>query len=357
MIYYRPRQIKQVAMQETKQLLQIIVATFVEALLRNGILMMEKINKKFNKLEINQLHFSLEKLRKHSSSAYLKMADSITNYSQLMPVIVISDENQGLILVDGYLRIRALQKLGADRCDGEIWECDLATALLLRLTTTRKKHLEALEEANILDVLHHELGLSQNEIAKRVARDVSWVNRRLSLLKDLPSIVRESHYQGRLSTWVITRVIQPLARANEEHAKQLVKHLDKHPQSTRDIQIFFEHYSSSNKEVRNRMITEPALFFESLHNKTQSQDAKQLNMGPEGRWRKNLEIVKSIVKGLQKLVTTIFYLNQDEQDQRHLQQDFKETQRVFLELENLVEKHIHDITTNSSNYIRDASGG
>lgn len=315
---------------------------------------MEPINKVFDKLEINQLHLSLEKLRKHPTSAYLKMADSITQYSQLMPIIAISDRNQRLIVVDGYLRIRALQKLGFDRCDGEIWKCDLATALLLRLTMKGEKHLEAIEEANILDVLHHELGLSQNEIAKKVARDVSWVNRRLSLLKNLPSIVRQSHYQGRLSTWTITRVIQPLARANEEHANQLVIHLNKHPRSTRDIQLFFKHYESSNKEVRNRMVAEPALFFESLQNKNQMQDAKRLDMGPEGRWQKNLELIKNIVKGLQKLVTTIFYSNQDEREQKQLQRSFKNTQQIFLEFESLVEKHIHDITTNTSSHIRDA---
>lgn len=318
---------------------------------------MDPINKVFNKLEINRLAFSLEKLRKHPTSAYLKMADSITHYSQLMPVIVISDETQGLILVDGYLRIRALQKLGIDRCHSEVWECDLATALLLRLTNRQEKHLEAIEEANILDVLHRELGLSQNEIAKRLARDVSWVNRRLSLLKDLPPIVRESYYQGRLSTWLITRIIQPLARANEDHANKFVLHLNQYPQSTRDVQLFFKHYELSNKEMRSRMITEPVLFFESLQNRNQLHDAKQLNMGPEGRWAKNLEIIKNIVKGLHKLVTTVFYLNQDEKEQMHLQRNFKEAQQVFLEFEKLVERHIHDITTNSSNHIRDASGG
>lgn len=318
---------------------------------------MDHIKKQFNKLEINRLQFSLEKLRKHPGSAYLKMADSITHYSQLTPVIAIPDSEQRWILVDGYLRVRALQKLGTDQCDSEVWECDLATALLLRLTRTREKHLEALEEANILDVLHHELGLSQNEIAKRMACDVSWVNRRLSLLKHLPSIIRESHYNGRLSTWAITRIIQPLARANEEHANQLVKHLDKHPQSTRDIQRFFEHYQSSNKEIRNRIIAEPVLFFESLQNKSDIQEAKQLNMGPEGRWKKNLEMIKNMVKGLQKLVTTIFYVNQENKEQIHLYQSFKETRQVFLEFENLVEKHIYDITPNTSNNTRDESGG
>jgi ParB-like chromosome segregation protein Spo0J len=317
---------------------------------------MEPINKRINKLEINQLCLSLEKLRTHSSSSYLKMAESITHYSQLTPVIVVSDKNKGLILVDGYLRIRALQKLGVDRCDGEIWECDLTTALLLQLTKTREKHLEAIEEATILDVLHHELGLSQNEIAKRVARDVSWVNRRLSLLKNLPSLARESHYKGRLSTWMITRVIQPLARANEEHANQLVVYLSKNPHSTRDVQKFFEHYASSNKEVRYRMIAEPALFFKSLQNKTQLEEAKKLNMGPEGRWKKNFEIIENILKGLQKLITTLFYSNQDSQEQRYLYNCFKETQDAFLKFETLVEKHIHAITTDSSDYIKDARG-
>ena len=340
-------------MQKITSLPWILAAIFVETLSIKGLLM-EHIHKKFNKLEIHQLCLSLEKLRKHPSSSYLKMAESITHYSQLMPVIVVSDENQGLIVVDGYLRIRALQKLGNDLCDSEIWECDLATALLLRLTRTCEKHLEAIEESNILDVLHHELGLSQSDIARRVARDVSWVNRRLSLLKNLPSVVRESHYKGQLSTWIITRVIQPLARANEEHANQLVAHLGKHPQSTRDIQLFFKHYEISNKEIRHRMISEPHLFFESLGHKNQLQDAKQLNLGPEGRWRKNCEIIKNMVKGLQKLVTTVFYSNQDERDKKQLQRSFKEVQKVFIEFENLIESHTHAITTDSPSHIRDA---
>ena len=106
---------------------------------------MDQVNKKINQLEINQLSLSLEKLRRHPALSYLKMAESITSHSQLVPVIVVSDVNQGLVLVDGYLRVRALQKLGTDLCNGEIWECDLATALLLQLAGTRKKHLEAIE--------------------------------------------------------------------------------------------------------------------------------------------------------------------------------------------------------------------
>jgi hypothetical protein len=97
--------------------------------------------------------------------------------------------------------------------------------------------------------------------------------------------------------------------------------------------------------------------FRSLKTKNHLQDAKQLNLGPEGRWKKNLEIIKNIVKGLQKLLTTVFYLNQDEQEKRQLQRSFKEAQQIFVEFENLVEKHIHAITTNSSNNTGDARSG
>lgn len=315
---------------------------------------MDYIHKSFSKLEINRLTFSLEKLRQHPSSAYLKMADSITHYSQLVPIIVVPNGNQQWTLIDGHLRTRALQKLGADTCDGEIWECDMATALLLRLTSAKEKNLAAIEEANILDILHHEHGMSQHEIAKNLARDVSWVNRRLALLKDLPAAAYESYCQGQLSTWMITRVIQPLARANKEHANQLVMYLNKNLHSTREVQKFFEHYISANKDVRYRMISNPMLFFASVKNTEQRHNADVLNIGPEGKWKKNLDIIKNSVTGLQKLITTIFYSNQNSQEQTYLLNSFKETQKTFLEFENLVEGHVHAITTNSSDHTKDA---
>ena len=147
-----------------------------------------------------------------------------------------------------------------------------------------------------------------------------------------------------------------MARAKEEHANQLVIYLSKNKQTTRDILKFYEHYESSNQEVRNRMVNNPLLFFESIKNKDKEQAAKILNMGPEGKWKKNLDIITNITHGLKKLITTVFYSNQDENDKNNLQNSFKETQRQFLEFELLVEKHIHAITTDSSNNIRDARG-
>lgn len=308
------------------------------------------------RLELNRIEFSLEKLRQHGSSAYLRMADSIERHSQLVPIIAIPDGSKQWKLIDGYLRTRALQKLGSDTCNAEVWECDTATGLLFLLAKGGERHLEAIEQANILEVLHYELGLSQNEIANKIARDVSWVNRRLALLKDLPSIVRETYYQGHLSTWAIARVIQPLARANEGHANQLAAHLNKSPQSTRAIQHFFEHYVRSNQEIRERIINNPLLFFESIENKKKAEEAKILKLGPEGRWQKNLEIIKNMLKGLKKLIETVFYSNQDDHCQKQLQKSFRETRQAFLELNDLFEKHIHAIATTSSNNIRNARG-
>jgi ParB/RepB/Spo0J family partition protein len=308
------------------------------------------------KLELNRIEFSLEKLRQHDSSAYLRMANSIEHHSQLVPIIAIPDGNQQWKLIDGYLRTRALQKLGFDTCNAEVWECDTATGLLFLLAKGRERHLEAIEQANILEVLHYEIGLSQHEIANKIARDVSWVNRRLALLKDLPSIVRETYYQGHLSTWAIARVIQPLARANEGHANQLAAHLNKNPQSTRAIQHFFEHYVRSNQEIRERIINNPLLFFESIENKHKAEEAKTLKLGPEGRWQKNMEIIKNMLKGLKKLIETVFYSNQDDHCQKQLRKSFQETRQTFLELNDLFEKHIYAITTTSSNNIRNARG-
>jgi hypothetical protein len=55
-------------------------------------------------------------------------------------------------------------------------------------------------------------------------------------------------------------------------------------------------------------------------------------MGPEGKWQKNLEMIKNIVKGLQKLITTVFYLNQDEQEKIHYREVLKNPIKHLLNL-------------------------
>jgi ParB-like chromosome segregation protein Spo0J len=75
---------------------------------------MKILKKHCQLLELNRLEFPFMGLRQHDSLAYVKMVHSIDRETQLVPVITVPSGEQRWILIDGYLRVRALQKLAAD---------------------------------------------------------------------------------------------------------------------------------------------------------------------------------------------------------------------------------------------------
>ncbi|CAM2064855.1 hypothetical protein SCOR_05740 [Sulfidibacter corallicola] len=56
--------------------------------------------------------------------------------------------------------------------------------------------------------------------------------------------------QGRLSFWAAVRVMAPLARANREHARQVIEATARHGLSSREWRNWFEAYQGANQVVR-----------------------------------------------------------------------------------------------------------
>ena len=137
------------------------------------------------------------------------------------------------------------------------WACDLAAAVLGVLARTQSRAFAAIEEALLVRELVQGLRLSQHEVAHRCGRDVSWVSRRLQLLSGLPDAALAAVCAGRLSSWVANRVVAPLARANSEHADQLMKELWIAPLSTRELRCWFEHYQKAGHISRERLVSHP----------------------------------------------------------------------------------------------------
>jgi ParB family chromosome partitioning protein len=187
-----------------------------------------------------------------------------------------------LVLIDGYRRVAALRRLGRDRAFVERWPCDLAEALLGVLARARNRSFAAIEEALLLRELTEGLGVSQREIGRRCGHDDSWVNRRLQLLSALPESGLAAVCAGRLSTWVATRVIAPLARASSAHAEQLLAALTEAPLSTRELCRWFEHYQKARRAVRERMVKHPKLFVQALNESAAQDGTERLRVGPEG---------------------------------------------------------------------------
>lgn len=252
-------------------------------------------------LDLHRLELRYASARLVEPRAVERLARSIETSGQLMPCIgVAAAEGEPLVLVDGYRRIAALRRIGRDTAYVERWACDLAQALITVLCRTQARSFAAIEEALLLRELIDTLGLSQNELARRCGRDVSWICRRLQLLSGLPESVLCAVREGALSSWVATRVVGPLARANAEHAERLLQGLRATPLSSRELNCWFEHYQRASQVTRERLITHPRLFLEALHANDERRALERLRAGPEGACAADVRSIEVLIVRLRK---------------------------------------------------------
>ena len=143
---------------------------------------------------------------------------------------------------------------------------------------------------------------------------------------------------GKVSIWVASRVIEPMARAIPEHAQALLNYLLKNAQRTRDMDTFYKHYQRSNIKERTNMINNPELFFKAKKITDADKQAIILKDGPEGKWRYKLALIMSWLSELSLLAPIIFYQNQKEMEAQELLQKFNKAKIQFNTLMNIVEK-------------------
>lgn len=262
-----------------------------------------------------------------------KLMVSIDAVGQLVPVIVVPNESPNrFTLIDGYLRIQALQKLKHDTVKSEIWECSESDALLSMLACHGQRNWEAFEEAQALRELQVRYQLSQEKIAKKIGKSHSWISRRLALLNMLSDKFIQAITQGTISAWAAYRVLAPVARATPQHAEYLLDYLGEHPHSTRELSLFFNHYQKTNHPSREKMVMQPDLFFKAQKALQADRCARNLKAGPEGRWRSILANISDQIKHLEKLVPELFY---DRQDEKNIKQLLLPLMRIQNDLDQL----------------------
>ena len=250
-------------------------------------------------VDLHRLDLRFAQARLLDPRAVEALARSIEQSGQLIACIAVPEQGSNrLVLIDGYRRILALRRLGRDTASVESWACDLAQALLKVLACANARPFAALEEALLLRELVHGQGLSEREVARRSGRDVSWVSRRLELVCALPEALLAAVRKGAVSTWAATRVLAPLARANTEHATQLLDALASSPLSSRELHSWFQHYLRTPRAARERMVTHPRLFIQSLRAQQEQRADTRLREGPEGQCAADVRQILALIKRL-----------------------------------------------------------
>jgi ParB family chromosome partitioning protein len=155
----------------------------------------------FAEIPVDHLHPNPHQPRHRFDERTLEeLAESIRRHGILQPLLVSEDGPERYLLMTGERRWRAARLAGLATVPAVIRERladgeQLEVALVENL---QRQDLTPLEEARAFDDLRTSLGLSQAEIAERVAMDRSTVANSLRLLK-LPPEVQELVERGDLS--------------------------------------------------------------------------------------------------------------------------------------------------------------
>jgi ParB-like chromosome segregation protein Spo0J len=290
-------------------------------------------------IEIAHLHLRYDHTRIHRREKVSSLAISIERFGQIIPVIALREGADSLLLIDGYLRVKALRSCRRDTAVAEIWECKEEEALVEVLARAHNRRWDLVEEAALLWELHRRYHLSQGRIASLLGRKQGWVSGRLALYNALSEETLELIRQGSISTWAATRVIAPIARAMPEHGKVLAENLSQADLSTRDLALLFRHYQKANRKQRENLVREPLLFLKALRAREEATEAKVLKEGLEGKWLRELRMIGHILRGLLRAVPTLFYPGQSNLDRRVLLTVLEDSREQFVELEKKIRRY------------------
>ena len=141
------------------------------------------------------------------------MLASVRRQGQLTPVVVGRDEG-GVFLVDGFKRYRALQQLGAAQIRAQVLERPVRSLKAAIVQLNGRRGLTSIEESWVLQSLHQDDALTQEQIGVLLGRHKSWVCRRLALVERLCDEALENLRLGLISAGICRHLLL-LPRGNQ----------------------------------------------------------------------------------------------------------------------------------------------
>ena len=199
-------------------------------------------------------------LRVDDAARLGRLVQSMRRLGQQSPVLVVPGEADAFVLIDGYGRFAAMRELGADAIEAVVLEVPEAEALILAHRLESRRRRSALEEAWLIVVLLDRHGLKRGEVARRLGRSVSWVSRRVALVRELPATVQQSVRRGFVPAHAAGTFLVPLTRVNKDHCAQLVANLGRRSVTSRQVERLYMGYRRAEDEGRERIVAQPWLF-------------------------------------------------------------------------------------------------
>lgn len=246
-------------------------------------------------LELHQLELRHADLRIQEPGRQRRVLASIAEIGQQVPVVVIADHER-YVLVDGYVRVGALRRLGKDTVSALEWALPEPDALVQRRHLASGTPGPALEDAWVLVYLHKACGLGLDELGRRFCRSKSWVSRRLALVGQLSEAVQQSVRAGIVPAHAAMKYLVPLARANRRDCDKLVAGIGTARISAREVAALYDGYRRADAAGRERLCADPWLYLRAVRAQASADEdastslAKDLSLICATSWRAHRRI-------------------------------------------------------------------
>ena len=145
-----------------------------------------------SKIKLSQIEIKSDQPRKYFDTEALEaLADSISQYGVLQPILVRRVESGFYQIIAGERRFRASKMAGLSEIPAVVIEADdLKTAELALIENLQREDLNPYEEAQAYASLMEDFGLTQEQLSARIGKSRSAIANTLRLL-DLPEDVLE----------------------------------------------------------------------------------------------------------------------------------------------------------------------
>jgi ParB-like chromosome segregation protein Spo0J len=212
-------------------------------------------------IEFHQLDLRYEALRRRDAKKERQVLASLSEVGQLLPVVVVRGAGtDGYVLLDGYKRVRGLRRLHADTVQATAWALEELEAVLLERLMGRGDPESPLEQGWLLRELSERFALSQADLARRFDRTVSWVSRRLALVRELPPAIQEHVRSGAIGAHAAMKYLAPLARAKHGECERLAEAIAAAKLSTREVGELYAGWTSGSERTRELLLSDPLLY-------------------------------------------------------------------------------------------------
>jgi ParB/RepB/Spo0J family partition protein len=214
-------------------------------------------------IEIGELVRKYAGLRIADPARQSRLTASICAHGQQTPVVVVPHTADRYVLIDGHGRVAALESLSRDVVDALVWPVSEAQALVVSLRFELSRRRTALEDGWLLHELIAGHGQHPAELALALQRSVSWISRRLSLVRVVPESVQAAVRRGQVPAQAAMKSLVPLARAKAAHCERLVAALAGRSISVRQLATLYQGWRAGDAEQRERLVDHPWLYLKA----------------------------------------------------------------------------------------------